>query len=157
MAAVDVADWTPTDDDVAALIPTRTGDETGRALASFSSSTVPTQAQVLAICAECATEVAAFVGDVDDSLTDMAKRTAALAAASYVELQFYPDHNYGSNGVAVALWERYQQSLKALKTAVDNVNAGIPIGGTDSPAPAYAFPSSDDVPRPLVTTYTEQF
>lgn len=146
--------WTPEPDAVAALIPQRTGDPSGRAATTFTGATVPTASQVVEVIDAVVAEVHGACGVIDPDLYDTAKRVVALGAASYVELQFFPDKQLSPQSPSQELWSRYQTALKALKAS----NTGDP-GGNESPGPEYSFPSNSDVPAPWppITTITERF
>lgn len=169
MTTATKAEWTPDDDAVAALIPTRTANAAGETQGSFTEVTRPTQAQVYEVINDIVSEVAGFVGPIpkvpagDDptgeTLVDMARRVVTLGAASQVELTFYPDHGMSAFAPGEKLFERYQLALKALRTACQAINSGQAIGGTDSPAPVYSFPDVADIPTQAsrITTYAERF
>jgi hypothetical protein len=107
--------WAPALEDVAALVPTRTVDDTGEQQDTFNDTTTPTDLQVTGFIAAVVGEVASYVGPVDARLSDTAKGVAALGAASSVELTFPPTGDVVS--VATELRLRYQQSLERLRTA----------------------------------------
>lgn len=163
------AQWTPSVDDVAALIPQRTGDPTGAAQTTFTATTVPTATQVANIIGQVVNEVAGTVGVVPDndpggpgvraSLIDMAKRVVALGAAAEVETSFYPDQNVGGMGIGAVLYARYKDALKGLLSGVQTVLGGGAPGSADMGVPVYSFPAMTDVPTPgaPLTTYGEQF
>lgn len=156
MTTASEAEWTPDADAVAALIPTRTGGPNGEPLGGFSASTVPTEAQVFEIINGVVADVAGVIGALPTELAEMAKHCVTYEAAALVELQFYPDHGMSQYAPTDRLHDRYESALKRLKAAVELVNAGQPVGGTDSPAPVYSFPDEADRPFPgPLTRYAE--
>ncbi|MCA1572822.1 MAG: hypothetical protein LC798_21520 [Chloroflexi bacterium] len=148
------AAWQPTVDDVAAIIPQRTGDANGTALGTFTAATSPTATQVTNIVKQVQAEITTRVGPVPEELAvplhegggpaqTAAGRVAALGAAAYVEVEFYPDMQLGGRSSADRLWDAYQAALKALETATDDVTEGETPGADAVPLPQYAFPSID--------------
>lgn len=124
--------------DVAALIPQRTGDQTGRASGAFSATTVPTDVQVANLIAGTANEVTAVVGsNPDAAISAMAAHVTAVGTASYVESGFYPDENTTAQGPAAQLLVRFQWLVAELKSAArgDGDVAG-------PPAPLWQFPAA---------------
>lgn len=151
MASADPALWRPTVQDVANVVPQRTGDAQGLAQGTFTAATVPTADQVEGLIAQVQAEVLTRVGAVTDELaTPVAEggrpaqtpagHVVAVGAAAYVEMSFYPDLPEG----ATSLWERYQALLTALVGAVapgDQPSGG----GTGSERPvgaSFAFPAA---------------
>lgn len=123
--------WKPTLERVHAEIPTRAGER------PFDATTVPTASQVTEIIGDIAGEIVGTVGDfdathvinpddtADDHVTlgDLARRAAAIGAASKVEDQFYPEQQTGDyvgldSTPSQHLYARYQRALELLKTNV---------------------------------------
>lgn len=151
-----LSEWKPTPDDVAALIPQRTGDPTGRAAGAFGANTVPSLSQVLDRIDKVQAEVVAAIGaSVTPDLIDAAKNAVAIGVASYVELTFFPDQNLAAYGPASMLWERY---ISAVSTLRKGIVAGV-AGAGDDAGPSYSFPSRTDNPTqyPPMTTMGERF
>lgn len=159
MTTATEAEWTPDADAIAALIPTRTGDASGEPIGEFTTETVPTQEQVEGIIAQVVADVAGYIGPVPTELITMATSTVTYGAASLVELTFYPDHGMSTYAPADRLRDWYDKALKRLKTAVETVNAGQPVGGGDSPGPVYSFPDRSDSPTQAspLTSYAEHW
>ena len=89
---------TPTVDDVALLIATRTIDEGGTQLVHFTSDTVPTDVQVQGLIAQATTLVlGALPNYLSSSLYGRIKEAVAIQAAILVETSFYREQaNAGS-------------------------------------------------------------
>lgn len=131
----------PTQADVAAVIPHRTGDATGVVTETFGATTVPTDAQVTNVIAKLGDEVTAEVGAVAASLEGFWRWVVTLGAAAQVEQSFYPDQD----GVE-ALWKRYRENLKRLKAADSGQGAG------EETLPVFGYPEVASMP--FTTTQT---
>jgi hypothetical protein len=151
--AVDPATWRASVQDVANVIPQRTGDPAGAAQGTFTATTVPTGAQVEGIIRGVQAEVLTAVGEVTEELATpvaagggpgetMAGHVVAVGAAAYVEMSFYPDLPEG----ATSLWDRYQALLAALVgAAAPGTQPGLPgaEAGAERPMNAdWSFPAS---------------
>lgn len=111
--------WTPTADEVKAVIPQRTNG------LPFSENTIPTLADVESNIAQVVAEVqidVAVIAD-DSDYADMAKWAATLGAAAYIEQGFFPEQNIDGGSIGAVLYQRYQDALGRLrrKVAADNL------------------------------------
>ncbi len=159
--------WRPSVADVAAIVSHRTGDRTGMARLSFTSESVPNAAQVDRIIRQVQAEVAAVTGAMPAELTvandgamgpasSPAGHVVALGAASYVELQFWPDQQLGVESVASQLWDRYVASRADLVKAVEDIRSGQEPGTEPSQVrPVASFP--DAVGLGVGTSLWERF
>lgn len=159
--------WLPTVQDIANLVPERTGasDAAGLVLRpSFDANTQPTAVQVAGLIRGVQSEVVAMVGDMPAALClvpaggtigeSPAGHVVALGSAALVESQFYPDMQGGGNDSPAAVLERrYLAALKALVMAAGDINAGTDPG--DTPMPVGAFP--DTVAMGLASTPWERW
>ena len=136
--------WAPSVQDVANLVPHRTGDPDGAAQGTFTATTVPTAAQVQGLIRQVQSEVEAEVGDeLPPELTGApaggtvgegpAGHVVALGAASYVETQFY-----GTSPNDDALWPRFLRALAALRAGASGITSGGDVGS--QLGASYAFP-----------------
>lgn len=127
---------------VAALIPFRTADTNGDLQGTFTSTTVPTDANVTNAIVQVAVEVAGRVGAVPVALVDYAQRVVALGAATQVERAFFPDMGLAANSPGNQLYEWYEQALAGLKTAVKNYDD---TGDSTSTvmSPRWSFPDPE--------------
>jgi hypothetical protein len=159
--------WRPTVQDVANLVPERTG---ARDLASgdlapkgtFDADTLPTGVQVLGIVRGVQSEVVSRVGTMPTELATAppggtigespAGHVVALGAAALVESQFYPDMQ-GPDGPGTVLERRYAAALTALAKAAADIDSGSDPG--DTPRAKASFPAT--VPLGLATTPWEQW
>ena len=92
---VDLADVTPTVDDVAALITSRTFDEYGNELGEFTAETRPTDSQVSTLCAVAAADALIALGvDVAElpvEFADEVRQLAAVRCAALIQWSFFPE------------------------------------------------------------------
>jgi hypothetical protein len=144
-AVGDLPSWTPTQEQVAARIPTRTRavgvDDTY--LGTFNDATTPTGAQVAAIIAQEVTAAGACAGEpIAAEAAGLCNLIATLRAAYAVEAA-YPERD-----ADVQVYEIFKTEAAALcKTAalVNIAHGGGSIdqgGAADGPslAPAWSFP-----------------
>ena len=84
--------FVPTVDDVGALIRTRTKDQFGNELGTFTADTRPTDDQVLVLIGQAYDYVTARVDtDLPEESWSPARSCVALKAAMLVELSYWPD------------------------------------------------------------------
>lgn len=170
--ATPTASWRPTVAEVANVIAQRTGDASGNAQGTFTTATSPSADQVDQLISQVQGEMIAVLGDVPALLatppvaggspgSTSAGMCCAVGAASYVELQFYPDLQMGTAPIAEQLWQRYQIGLKHLREATMAIAAGGEIGAGQpaNTTGSWAFPATtaqvpDGIP---VTTWLERW
>ncbi|MET8866531.1 hypothetical protein ABZW11_26635 [Nonomuraea sp. NPDC004580] len=134
--------WTPSLEQVADHIPTRTrnastpGDTS--LLGTFTAQTEPTDEQtrrhIAAACVEVLGAVGGTVPDTPAFLAGLAGEAAALRAAADIELA-YPNRNADADRFA-QLDQRAKNALQRLIDAVNDAGSG-PEGGL---SPQWAFP-----------------
>ncbi len=144
--------WQPAVQDIANLVPQRTGDRDGDAQGTFTDdgATVPSGAQVQGLVRGVQSEVLAVVGAMPEALCVVpangtigespAGHVVALGAAALVESQFFPDLQAGADSAAAVLERRYRAALAALAAAVRDLDAGTDPGGR--PMASAAFPAT---------------
>ena len=115
---VDVAAVTPSVDDVAELNMTRTIDQGGNELGTFTDKTRPTDAQVYGIIADAMDEVLAQLpSNFDTKWYPAVSRVIALRAATQVEASFYREAMPAS--VPAGQWTaRFLEDLSALQALI---------------------------------------
>lgn len=119
---VDRTQCTPTSDDVALLVATRTIDSTGDELGTFTSDTRPTDVQTDALIGQALTMVLTPLPDrFSSSLYDRVSQAVALQTAILVETSFYREQ--ANTGSITALQARLGEMLTAV--AEDAGGAGI--------------------------------
>jgi len=92
-------------------------------LPQFDATSRPTATQVLDLVNLVAGDVdAEFVGvAVTPVLAALATEAIAYAAASTIELTFFPDQTHDTSGI---WWARYQQALTRIRTLLDLEGGG---------------------------------
>ena len=142
--------WAPTNADVHAEIPARVSG-------GFTTTSIPTAAQVTAIIGKVVAEVVAEVDDFDPTvvlnpsadvadqvtLADLAANAVALGAASRIEDQFFPEQQnpvgaYGvqADGGNQHLYARYRRAVQALQDAIDRPGGATFTGSMRTHLPA---------------------
>lgn len=147
--------WQPASGDVALLVSQRVLDSTGSALTDFTTTTKPTKAQVDALAAMVANEVAAKAGAIPVTPIDLeplARNVAAIGTAWWVEVSFYMDD---LRDHADTLRAQYETALTDLAEAADSVRtSGEEGSGADQPLPVFGFPTAPTAP---VTSWQTAF
>jgi len=111
--------WTPTPEQVKALLPARVAG------GPFTATSTPTVAQVQGLAEGLVEEVLAEVGGtIPAELEGQANWVARLGTAAYVELGFYPEQQDDSGSTGSILYQRYMDALGRLRAAVD-ATAGV--------------------------------
>jgi hypothetical protein len=130
--------YIPTVRNVASKIMSRTKDQYGKLIGTFTEDTTPTGQQVEIVVDGIITEVADVIGDqVPEAFVDDAANVAALRAAMQVELDFFSDQVNTGRSIYPQLREQY---LTALENLVKALAAGA-LGPTGtSSEPSYWFP-----------------
>jgi hypothetical protein len=151
---VDRAQVTPSSDDVALLVATRTIDSSGTELGEFTSDTRPTDAQADALIEQAVTMVLTPLPDrFQESLYDRVKQAVALQTAILVETSFYREQ--ANTGTITALSTRLGAMLNAIQedsggagvsNRVDSIVARSTMADYD---PYYAMPIPPVVGYPL--------
>jgi hypothetical protein len=136
----------PTQADVAAVIPQRTGDVNGVVTETFGATTVPTDAQVTNIIAKIAGEVTAEVGAVSAALEDFWRWVVTLGAAAQTEQSFWPDQENHADD----LWARFRENLERLRKAAAGGGASASAAET---LPVFGYPPIDGI-NPITTLKT---
>lgn len=121
-------DWSPTPDDVGAEIRSRTTDDTGQELGTFTDETRPTVDDVYALIDAVTARIERRVGDVPESLQPDARRVAALGVACRVELTFFPEQVATGRSPYNHMKAAYDEDLAELVTACHDY-AGDPTTG----------------------------
>jgi hypothetical protein len=145
------SDYTPTVDDVAVFLRTRTRDVFGAELGTFTPDTRPNDADVQAIIADTVTNMEDDLGsDIDERLWPSAKRVTALRAAMAVEVSYFSEQVSTNRSVYPQLKEWYTEDLDKLNANIVETAEGGALGsdmGENTPVwgggdvPFTAFPS----------------
>lgn len=105
------AEWAPTVDDVAAILPARADHGT------FDENTRPTDVQVEVLIDRAMDEIAGRIGGFDilsDHNRALARDLAAIRAAMGVELGYYPEQTNTDRSAYENLRELYETGLEGL-------------------------------------------
>jgi hypothetical protein len=144
-------DYTPSLEDVAAIIPTRTADDVGDLKETFDDETAPTAAQVTRLINGAVRKLAPKLGENlpagSDELIPAAKNLAALLSAMSVELTYFPRQVGSGESPYRQLKEKYDEDLKDLMLEIEQAGGstdeetGESVGETMSPS--YGFPRDE--------------
>lgn len=126
------SDITPSLTDVGSILRARTrSDATGNESGTFSSSTRPTDTEVLELMEQAEAEVIvrcpSDLSTLSERLKSFARRMVALRTAMFIELSLYPDQTVDSDSVYDKLERDYNQLTKTFVTALadgDGANVG---------------------------------
>ncbi|MGH3656778.1 MAG: hypothetical protein ACRDUA_08955 [Micromonosporaceae bacterium] len=132
--------WVPGLPEVADYIPSRTvaqGVGTQTPADTFTTDTTPTDVQASRVTAAATSYVAAKVGTLHDTLTDMARSVAAMRAAGLIELS-YPERDDDVN-VAEQLLAAAREALEVLVEANNETGGGSPSDPSNL-LPVWTFP-----------------
>jgi hypothetical protein len=87
-----VSDYTPTIDDVGALLRARTKDSDGEEIGTFTPTTRPTDTEVETLIGQAAGYMSLFVGDdTPQALWEEIGDVVSIRAAMTIELSYYPE------------------------------------------------------------------
>lgn len=139
------SDYTPTVDQIARKIMSRTRDAYGALVGTFNASTTPTGVQALAVAEDVITEVADVIGDdIPVALFDDASNVAAIRAAMQIELDFFSEQVNTGRSIYPQLEKQYQSAINSLAEAVLQAEAGDGKVENTAPSrrPSYSFPDS---------------
>lgn len=150
------SEYTPTVDDVAALLRARTRDDVGVEVGTFNEDTSPTADEVTNLIALAVGSVSSAVGaDIPDAADrddggdvdahrDAAKTLVSLKAAMLIELSYYPEQIDADRSPYNAYKDIYDENRAALLEAVLEARGGSSDGGAASgegtSLPSYSFP-----------------
>jgi hypothetical protein len=127
------ATFSPTVDDVAALIRARTKIPGGGEAGTFTEQTRPTKAEVERIIAQAVDHVAASVGGepCNDQLVQSATAAASLLAAVIIETSYWPEQAEARGSAAARLEKLFDTRMKSLTSAVSEECGGQGTGGEE--------------------------
>lgn len=127
------ATFSPTVDDVAALIRARTKIPGGGEAGTFTDNTRPTKAEVERIIEQAVDHVAAGVGGepCNAQLVQSATAAASLLAAVIIETSYWPEQAEARGSAAARLEKLFDTRMKSLTAAVAEECGGQGTGGTE--------------------------
>ena len=112
-----MADYTPTVQEVASYIRSRTRDQYGNEAGTFNEDTRPTGVEVAELIAVAEGLVVPALGRFPESLAASARSLIALCAAILVEGSYFSDSQEGSQ--VENLETRFDKALEGFQTAVN--------------------------------------
>lgn len=126
------ATFSPTVDDVAALIRARTKIPGGGEAGTFNDVTRPTKAEVEKIIAQAVDHVGAAIGGdpCNDQLMQSATAAAGMLAAVIIETSYWPEQSENRGSAAARLEKLFDTRMKSLTAAVAQ-ECGKGTGGED--------------------------
>lgn len=140
------SDWTPTVDDVGAILRARTKDVNGNEVGTFNTDTRPTGDEVTLLIPLGVSAVSNSVGaDIPMPCQVDARYLAALRVAMAVELSYFPEQIGTNRSPYNSLRDQFNDDLKRLSMCITNTNSGGTTGANGPPAPKSAFPMCGDV------------
>lgn len=131
--------FSPSVEDVAALVPSRAKGQYGR-ITTFDSTTQPTGTQVQAIIDRALRSVYGRIGTPVPALNDMATDIVAMRAAMLVELTFFGDQIKSDRSPFAALQELYEEALTDYFAARGQLGPDQTPGTADDQIPYYSSP-----------------
>lgn len=140
--------FVPSVDDVGAILRTRTKDNRGRELGTFTADTRPTDQEATTLIGQAYDDVVALIDDdiPQESYRD-ARSVIALRAAMLVELSYWPDQIPLGRSTYAQLKELYDEMLPRLQVSVARETEELAGGEmTDTPLkPVYDFGGSGTI------------
>lgn len=127
------ATFSPTVEDVAALIRARTKIPGGGEAGTFTEQTRPTKAEVERIIAQAVDHVAAAIGGepCNEQLVQSSTAAAGMLAAVLVESSYWPEQAEARGSTAIRLESLFDKRMKALTASVAEECGGQGTGGSE--------------------------
>src|SRR5215472_5372654 len=142
-------EWTPTLQDVGHVILSRTRDDNGNVLGTFTDVTQPTDDEARIIIQQAVDDCIPLLGtDIPDELIGEAQHVCAIRAAMYIEITFYANEVAVNRSVYPELKVLFDEKVKTLSQAIISVEAGGDIADAAAGAggtPKYHYPPDDDM------------
>jgi hypothetical protein len=110
--------FTPTVEDVAALIRARTKDSNGNEVGTFNADTRPTATQAQEAIDHALAALHEKVGSIGNSCSDVARMAATYGAAAEIELSYFPEQARTDRSPYTYLLNRYEQLLVGVQECV---------------------------------------
>jgi hypothetical protein len=125
------ATFSPTVEEVAALIWARTKIPGGGMAGTFTEQTRPTKAEAESIIAQAVDHVAAAIGGepCNEQLIQSATAAASMLAAILIEASYWPEQAEARGSTAARLESLYDKRMKSLAAAVSEECGGQGTGG----------------------------
>lgn len=140
-----VADYTPTNAQVAALMRTRTKTRLTGEQGEFTADTRPTDDQVEEIIGAALQEVSTFIGDdIPEEVWTRAATLTSYKAAMLIELSYFPEQVKTDRSPYDAYERMYNKLLDATTEAVETAAGGEEPGASGTGGAAQgSFPEDE--------------
>lgn len=137
------ATFSPSVDDVAALIRARTKIPGGGEAGTFTEQTRPTKAEVEKIIEQAVDHVGAAIGGdpCSDQLKQSASGAAGLLAAVIIETSYWPEQAEARGSAAARLEKLFDSRMKSLASAVAEECGGQGTGSSGEGGGSGALPA----------------
>jgi len=117
--------WTPSIQEVADQIVSRTRDQYGNEIGTFNATTRPTDTQVMHLIVEHIGDVANVIGtDIPSELWEDASTVVAERVAMQIELDYFPEQVNTDRSPYKQLKEEYEEDLSRLSRQVQVIKEG---------------------------------
>jgi len=140
---VPTTDYTPTVAQVASHILSRTVNQYGIRLGTFTADTTPTDTEVEAVIEITMPEIADVIGDdIPQFLWDDAETVASIRVAMQIEISFFSEQVSADRSAYPLLKEKYEtavQNLSKQVTSAGDGSTGAVVSGTTGTA-SWSFP-----------------
>jgi hypothetical protein len=110
--------FTPTVEDVAALIRARTKDNNGNEVGTFNEATRPTVEQAQEAIDHAMAALHEKVGSIGPSCSSVTRMAATYGAAAEIELSYFPEQARTDRSPYSFLLNRYEQLLLGVQECV---------------------------------------
>lgn len=142
------SEWTPSVDQVGAILRTRTKVRAGSEVGTFTDETRPTAQQVDELIRSAVNDVADVIGaDVPLDRVTRAADVAAIGAALLVELTFFPEQVATGRSPYDNLKALYDERLERLRLADESEESGGEPGRPPQPVALYSSRCPDLIGR----------
>lgn len=140
----------PTLDEVASLLRSRTVDQYGNEVDTFTSATRPTDVQAQNIIDSAFDLVNLRVGRINSASTEIiaqAKAVVMLLAARLIETVYYPEQAAQNESAAQLYGDMYNEAIASLESAIEDDRSTTTSGFMASiPLKGLAAGQVDDLP-----------
>lgn len=144
----DAAEYLPSASEVGKILYTRTVDDTGAYLGTFTSKTRPTLEVASETIIQAGQDVDKMIGDdIPPSMWDDAKRVVALRAAMLIELTFFPEQIASARSPYDRIKELFDEQIKALSVVIEaqEVAEGLKDSVSGAGMPSFTFPTGPGI------------
>jgi hypothetical protein len=138
---VPISDYTPSLDNVGALVRDRTFDSNGNEMGTFTPDTRPTNTQADQIITDAVSTAYPMFGedipdapdpDNPDALRNAAKNSVAYLAAALVEISHFGEQVARGNSPYQQYMDLWESSSKVISKSIDGLGETPPGGGGGS-------------------------